>query len=176
MKRSSRPSAISENYWGKRFSDEPESSPRKAARGNFCCESRLFWKWFSAAFNGSYLRSRIEIGVSKTCCSWWTIWIFTVEVHASEFPKHPSWSMLPTEILWVISRPQKRGFLILISNNEFWGCTAGITPSGRDRSWQSVLFASPWVLPVPDSDGENLKAFVAGLHRTLKVSEDGVEA
>jgi hypothetical protein len=32
------------------------------------------------------------------------------------------------------------------------------------------------VLPVPDSDGESLKAFAAGRHRTLKVSEDGIEA
>ena len=142
MKRSSRPSAISENYWGKRFSDEPESSPRKAARGNFCCEITLVLEMIQRCVQRQLSKNRIEIGVSKACCSWRTIWIFTVKVHASEFPQHPSLSMLPNEILYVISRPQKRGFLILISNNEFWGCTAGITPSGRDRSWQSVLFAS----------------------------------
>jgi len=32
------------------------------------------------------------------------------------------------------------------------------------------------VLPVPDGEGESLKALAAGRHRTVKVSKDGVEA
>jgi hypothetical protein len=32
------------------------------------------------------------------------------------------------------------------------------------------------VLPVPDGEGESLKALAAGHHHTLKVPEDGVEA
>ena len=39
-----------------------------------------------------------------------------------------------------------------------------------------LLFASPRVLPVPDGEGESLKALAAGHHRALKVSKDGVEA